>query len=422
MSDLDVGALGELDTAIYTAFMTPEGQADPYPHYAVVRESTPVHEVFGGGPFVVSRYDDCLKALRDPRFGQGEQGGPKPHELFGLDEAEFSTRFPRFRELPDSILGLNPPDHTRIRGLVSRAFTPKTIEALRPKIVELADDLLDRMDGTTDVMATFAVKLPMGMIGDLLGVPRDDLDGLQPHVRIAIGNLDVRAPSLEQFSAAYDAGHVVQDYFRELIARRHTDPGDDLLSQLVHIEEEGDRLTEPELISLVLLLFGAGFETTTNLIGNGVRALLLHPDQLRLLRGDRSLLPSAVEEMLRWDSPVQVTARGALEDAELLGQRFERGQSVMAVLGAACRDPRKYDDPDRFDITRQGVAQPMSFGGGIHYCLGAPLARLEGQIAFDRLLERFRVIEPAWPADEPPRYRDSTILRGLETLPVLLLA
>jgi cytochrome P450 len=421
MTDLDVSALGELDTALFTAFMTPEGQADPYPHYAVVREATAVHLAFGGGPYVFTRYDDCMKALRDPRFGQS-QNGPKAHELFGLTEDDFAARFPRFRELPESLLGLNPPDHTRIRGLVSKAFTPKTVEALRPNIIELADSLLDRMEGTCDVMSTYAVKLPMGMIGDLLGVPRDDLDGLQPHVRIAIGNLDVRAPSLEQFSAAYDAGQLVGDYFRELIAFRHTDPGDDLLSQLVHIEEEGDRLTEPELISLVLLLFGAGFETTTNLIGNGLRALLLHPDQLARLRDDRSLLPTAIEEMLRWDSPVQVTGRGTIEPCELLGHDMPEGSGFLALLGAACRDPRKYDDPDRFDIGRVGAAQPMSFGGGIHYCLGAPLARLEGQLAFDRLLDRFRVIQPAWTSDSPPRYRDSTILRGLETLPVDLLA
>jgi cytochrome P450 len=254
----------------------------------------------------------------------------------------------------------------------------------------------------------------------MLGVPRDELSTLQPHVRTAVGTLDIRLPTIEQFTAAYHAGRVVREAFAGYIADRHAHPRDDHLSQLVHVEEEGERLTEPELIALVLLLFGAGFETTTNLIGNGLRALLLHPDQLERLRADRRLMPTAVEEMLRWDSPVQATGRAALEDGEVLGVPIERGTGVITVLGAACRDPRKYDDPDRFDVGRTGAPQPMSFGGGIHYCLGAPLARAEGQIAFDRLLDRYRTIEPAWSDADPPRYRDSTILRGLESLPVRL--
>ena len=412
--------LDELDRALAEAFMTPEGQADPYSRYALVRERTAAHHMMGG-PVVFTRYDDCLRALRDPRFGQAEVE-VKIHELLGLTAEDFDARFPRFGDLPNSLLGLNPPDHTRIRGLVTKAFTPKTIESLRPQIVERADALLDEMDGAVDVMSAFAIRLPMTVIGDMLGVPRNELDELQPHVRIAIGNLDARTPTLEQFTASYDAGEVVRDAFAGYIAERHRRPTDDLLSDLVHVEEAGEQLTEPELVSLVLLLFGAGFETTTNLIGNGLRALLLHPEQLDRLRADRSLLAPAIEEMLRWDSPVQVTGRGALDDAELLGVEFGRGQAFIAVLGAACRDPRRYDDPDRFDVSRIGAPQPMSFGGGIHYCLGAPLARLEGQIAFDRLLDRFRTIEGTWTDDDPPRYRDSNILRGLESLPVCVAA
>jgi cytochrome P450 len=412
-----IETLGELDRALVAALMTPEGRADPYPHYATLREATPVH-VSAIGPVVVARYDDCVPLLRDPRLGaQPEPTGVPLHELFGMTETDFTARFPRFDELPNSLLGLNPPDHTRVRSLVTKAFTPSTIERLRPHIVDIADDLLDQIDGTVDVMEALALSLPMTVIGELLGVPRPMLEEIRPHVRVAI-DLDVRRPSLERFTEAYDAGDIVATAFGTLMAERRTSPGDDLLSHLLHIEEEGDRLTEPELLALVMLLFGAGFETTTNLIGNGLRALLLHPDQLDRLRADRSLMKTAVEEMLRWDSPVQMTGRSALEDVEVLGVTLPRGAQLMLLQGAACRDPRKYDDPDRFDVGRVGAPTPMVFGGGIHYCLGAALARAEGQVVFDRLLDRFATIEPGWTEGEPPQYRDSTILRGLEALPV----
>jgi cytochrome P450 len=301
---------------------------------------------------------------------------------------------------------------------VTKAFTPSTVEAMRPHIATLMDELLADVDGTVDVIDAVALSLPVTVIGELLAVPRTVLEELRPHVRVAI-QLDVRTPTLERFTEAYDAGQIVQGAFRDLIAERHRNPGDDLLSQLVHVEESGDTLTESELIALVLLLFGAGFETTTNLIGNGLRALLLHPAEMARLRADRSLMKTAVDEMLRWDSAVQLTGRNALEDCEVLGVPLAKGRQVMLVQGAACRDPRKYDDPDRFDVGRVGAPPPLSFGGGIHYCLGVALAKAEGQIAFDRLLDRFRVIEPAWSDAEPLRYRDSTILRGLESLPVL---
>jgi cytochrome P450 len=405
-----------LDTALLIAFTTPEGQADPYPHYAVVREATPAH-LASIGPLVLTRYDDCLQVLRDPRFGQADVD---PAATLGLTPEEFTARFPRAGEIPPSLLGLNPPDHTRLRGLVSRAFTPRRVEGLRPEIMRLADELLEPLDGVVDAISSLALQLPMLVIGELLGVPRAQLDHLQPYVRAAVGTLDVRTPSVDEFAASHEAGLVVREAFAELIAARRADPQDDLLSDLVHVEEAGDQLREAELVSLVLLLFGAGFETTTNLIGNGLRALLLHPAEMARLRADRSLLKTAIEEMLRWDSPVQVTGRNALEPAVVLGVPVAEGAPVLTLLGAACRDPRAYPDPDRFDIARDGAPPPMSFGGGIHYCLGASLARAEGQIAFDRLLDRFPSIEPGWTAETPLRYRDSTILRGLEALPIRL--
>jgi cytochrome P450 len=216
--------------------------------------------------------------------------------------------------------------------------------------------------------------------------------------------------------AAAAAARSITARFEDLIAERRARPTDDLLSELVHVEEEGDQLTHDELLSTVILIYGAGFETTTNLIGNGLLALLDHPDQMRRLREDRSLLKTAVDELLRWDSPVQLDGRQAFEGLEVNGVAVEAGQQVVTMLGSANRDPRVFDDPDRLDVGREGLA-PLSFGSGIHYCLGASLARAEGQVVFERLLDRFGVIEPAW-GDERPRYRDSIVLRGLESLPV----
>jgi hypothetical protein len=222
-------------------------------------------------------------------------------------------------------------------------------------------------------------------------------------------------PSLEVLDAAADANRVIVGHLEALIAARRVQPTDDLLSELIHVEEAGDQLSHDELIATVMLLFGAGFETTTNLIGNGLLALLDHPDELQRLRADRSMLKTAVEELLRWDSPVQIDGRALFEDVELHGVRVDAGEQFATLLGAANRDPRMFDEPDRFDVGRVGPA-PMSFGAGIHFCLGAALARAEGHVLFDRLLDRFPVIEPAW--DKRPAYRDTIVLHGLESLPV----
>jgi len=222
-------------------------------------------------------------------------------------------------------------------------------------------------------------------------------------------------PALEIRDAASAASVVITEHLEALIAERRARPTDDLMSQLIQVEEAGDQLSHDELITTVMLLFGAGFETTTNLIGNGLLALLDHPDELRRLRDDRSLLKTAVEELLRWDSPVQIDGRLLFEDVELHGETFEAGQQFVTLIGAANRDPRVFDDPERFDVGRVGPA-PMSFGAGIHFCLGAALARAEGHVVFDRLLDRFPVIEPAW--DDRPAYRDTIVLHGLESLPV----
>jgi cytochrome P450 len=310
---------------------------------------------------------------------------------------------------------MNPPDHTRLRRLVSKAFTPRTVEKLRPDIVRITDGLLDQFTGTVDVIDDLARILPITVIGEMLGVPPSARADLLPLVRDLVRTIEPGA-SLDQLDAGERAREAIAEYFTALIAQRRLDPTDDLLSHLVHVEENDDRLSHAELVSTIALLFGAGFETTTNLIGNGLLALLDHPHQLQRLRDDRSLLATAVDELLRWDTPVQAAARTALEDVELHGVEVHAGDQMALLLGSANRDPRQFDDPDRLDIGRVGPP-PMSFGAGIHHCLGAALARAEGQVVLDRLLGRFPLIEAAWGA-ERPRFTDSIILRGLETLPI----
>jgi cytochrome P450 len=318
------------------------------------------------------------------------------------------------------MLEVDPPDHTRLRGLVSKAFTPRTVESLKPRIDQLANDLLEPLEGDVDVIPTIALKLPITVIGEMLGVPHEDHAALLPHVKVVIRSLLTLEANLDEFTEIYAASNVIGDYFRDLASTKRAAPTDDLLTELVHAEDAGDRLTESELIATVILLFVAGYETTTNLIGNGLQALLLHPDQLQTLRDDRTLLRPAIEEMLRFDSPVQLTGRRVLATGvELDGHALAPNTEVIVILGAANRDPRVYQRPDVFDITRT-ESPPLSFSAGIHYCLGAALARTEGHIIFDAMLRRYTTIEPAWSDNAPPTYRDSLVLRGLERLPVRL--
>jgi cytochrome P450 len=404
----------DVDALLAEIFLTPEGKSNPYPRYAAIREHAPVFRS-AIGFVVVGRYDDCQWVLRDPRFGKGA-GGPM-WEAYGLTEAQWIERFPDLGRRDTSMLDMDPPDHTRLRRLVAKAFTPKTVENLRPDIVRLTDELLDAFDstGAVDVVAELALPLPMAVIGEMLGIPAEERAALQPHVRAAVKTLELNPP-LEDLDAAAAADNVIAEHLELLIAERRARPTDDLLSQLVHVEEQGDQLNHGELVTTVMLLFAAGFETTTNLIGNGLLALLDHPGELQRLRADRSLMKTAVEELLRWDAPVQIDGRMVFEDLDIHGTEVAAGEQVVTLIGAANRDPRMFDEPDRFDVGRVGSA-PLSFGAGIHFCLGAALARAEGYVVFDRLLDRFPVIEPGW-RGERPAYRDSIVLHGLESLPV----
>jgi cytochrome P450 len=410
--DRDRQAAG--DAALINIFASAKGLADPNPFYRELREQSPVH-LSGFGGVVLSRYADCHALLRDNRFGNGR---PEPATGFGAGNPETLAyrrqMIARRRDRPLSMLALDPPSHTRQRSLVSRAFTPRRIEDLRSRIGELVDERLDQLAeaGTGDAVELLAEPLPVSVISEMLGVPQTDWPEIRSLVSDVVLALEPSADvgELRRAEAASDS---LWRYFTELVAIRRADPRDDLLSGLIEARDQHDRLSEGEILAVANLLFAAGAETTTNLIGNGLNALFNHPDQLARLWADPSLLPTAVEEMLRYDSPVQIDGRTCLEPAELAGVAFEPGDRLLALLGAANRDPGHFTDPETFDIGRTG--EPiMSFASGIHYCLGANLARVEGQEVFGGLIRRFSAIAPA---GERP-YRQRLVLRGLERCPI----
>ena len=405
---MSTAAAIDADTLLMELVATPEGRADPYGRYRALRAIAPLHHSTFG-PWVLTRYDDCQAFLRHPDVGKDFSGLAGTAGLSEEQRAEEAA----FRNDRSNMLFADPPDHTRLRSLATRAFTPRTVERLRPHIVEIVDGLLDGFDGEVDVMDALAFRLPVTVIGEMLGLPAEDRAQFRPLVRAitAVVELTISPEALADASAA---SATMEAYFRDLITERRARPQDDLLSKLIQAEEQGDRLSEYELISTAILLFAAGFETTTHLIGNGLLALLQNPDQMERLRADRTLLRPGVDELLRYDSPVQISARTAYADIAIGDVVVPRGDLVLSMLGAANRDPARFTDPDRLDLGRS-EGSPLSFGSGIHFCLGAALARLEGQIVFDRLTERFRTIELA---GATPRHRDSLTLRGLLELPV----
>lgn len=401
-----------VETLLAELVMTADGRADPYSRYTAIRSMAPVYRSTFGF-WVLTRFDDCQRLLRHPQVGK-DFSGVSGTAGFTAEQHEAEMAFRRDRS---NMLFADPPDHTRLRSLAMRAFTPRTVEALRPRVVTVVDRLLDRIDeaagGVVDVMDLLAFPLPVTVIGEMLGVPEGDRPRFRPLVRASTAMLELTLTP-EALSAATDATDEMEQYFGDLIAERRARPHDDLLSRLIQAEDEGDRLSEQELISTAILLFAAGFETTTHLIGNGLLALLDHPDQLDRLRADHGLLKTAVDELLRFDSPVQITARTAYADITMGEHVIETGQFALALIGAANHDPDHFTDPERLDVGRNEGA-PMSFGSGIHHCLGAALARLEAQVVFDRLLARFPSMELA---GERPAHRDSLTLRGLVELPV----
>ncbi len=400
---------------IVTVLMSPEGRVDPYPYYAKARELGPVAHI--DGPFYFcTGYDEVNAALRNPAFRKFESQDPLVLQEFEKHASLASTG--------RSILAANPPDHTRMRRLMAAVFTARRTAGLEPAIAATVDQLLDAMaaagaDGSpVDFMERFAFPLPVSVICELLGVPAED----RPRFRPLAHDLTASLELMNDFSGLgpADAATVeLEEYFRELIARRRAGPRDDLISALVHESDEpGGRLSEDELLANLILLLVAGFETTTNLLGNGLAILFERPDVAAGLREGRLPVAGFVEEVLRFDSPVQLTSRVTAEaGARLGGARIPGNSEVLLLLGAANRDPRRYADPETFDPLRPDN-QPLSFGAGTHFCLGSALARLEAAAAFPRLLARFPGLSPA-PGQTPTR-RDRLVLRGYHTLPVSL--
>ena len=370
---------------------SPKIKANPYEKYRKLRSLDPVHRIRLINGWVLTEYEDVDEVLRDHRRFSRDYGS----------ESEYK-----------SLLDLDPPDHTRVRSLVSKAFTPRSVAELHPRIQQIVDDLLDGVadNDRFDLVESFAYPLPVIVIAEMLGVPAEDRD------RFKLWSNDIALtvePTVndEQAERIKLSGEELIDYFDSIIELRRNDPQDDLITALIAAEEEGDRLTHEELIAMLLLLLVAGNETTRNLIGNGMLALLMSPDQLQRLRDNPDLMDTAVNELLRYDSPVQLDGRMATEDIEIRGKKIRPGQRVICLLGAANRDPSVFTDPDTLDIARQGKSH-MSFGRGIHHCLGAPLALLEGRVAFASLLERFSTIRLL----REPEYRDQVVLRGVKEL------
>jgi cytochrome P450 len=401
--------------ALHRVVATAEGWADPYPLYRQLLAQGDVHRSDADDLWYAFRHRTCRQLLQDNRLGHDSTQPIRRPGMGEVRSRSLREHFERRRRRAPSMLTANPPDHSRLRGLVNRAFTPRRVEGLRDRITELVDRHLDRVAeaGSADVIADLALPLPVSVISELVGVPEEGRELFRPLLlddRLQGG----REPTDDQLREL-DASFEERDaFFRTLIADRRSNPRDDMLSALVAVRDGDDgRLSEAELTATLSLLYFAGFVTTTNLIGNGLLALFQHPGEMARLWADGSLVPSAVEEMLRYDPPVQFVTREVLETAEVDSVTLAPGDAVVAVLGAANRDPERFPEPDRFDVGRSDN-HPLSFGAGIHFCLGAPLARLEAQVVFARLRERFTHLEPC--VDEPARAKG--FLRGLESLPV----
>ena len=403
---------GKPDTTLSLyRLLAPQMLANPYPLYDRLRTEAPVHWDPFLHAWVVTRYADVLTVLHDVRFSA--QRTPTPDVLTRMGLAALS---PIAQVMVQQMLFLDPPAHTRLRSLAAKAFTPRRVDLLKPHIQEIVDSLLDRIQayGRMDVIADLAYPLPAIVTAEMLGVPTSDCDQLKAwsaDFATMLGNFEHNpdhAPrvrrSLEEMTA----------YFRAVLHQQRGGLREGLIHALVTAEHEGDRLSEEEVIANVIITMVGGQETTTSMIGNGLLTLLRHPDQWQKLRADPSLIPDAIEEMLRYESPIQYTARMTAHDLELGGQRMRRRQAVIAVLGAANRDPERFPNPDRFDIGRPDNRH-VAFGWAGHFCFGAPLARMEGRVAFETLLRRMPqlTLEP-----QPVTWQENLCYRGLTALPV----
>jgi cytochrome P450 len=391
--------------------VSPQFKANPFPFLASLRASQPVYRTMLPDKtpvWLITRYEDVAALLKDERFVKNRRTAMTSEQLRKLPWVP-----PMFRPLERNMLDLDPPDHTRLRALVHKAFTPSLIGQMRDRIQVLADELLEGVarKGEMDLIKDYALPIPMTIITEILGVPTSDRDKFHKWSKAVVSlsspNATLRViPSVWMFIR----------YLRRFIKRRRLDPQDDLISALIQAEEAGDKLSEDELLAMVFLLLIAGHETTVNLIGNGMLALLEHPDQMEKLRRNPALIKTAVEELLRYSSPVFMsTERYAREDLKVQGVTIPRGGMTLGVIGSANRDESVFENADELTISRE-PNRHLSFGQGIHFCVGAPLARLEAQIAINSLLRRMPGLKLSVVADSL-RWRPSMILRGLEVLP-----
>jgi len=390
----------------------PLAQVEPYPLYDRIRRRAPV--VTGRLTMATARHDATSAILRSE------------HMMVGIDAENVPWLIRKALVRPDdgrivgpvdppSLLAVNPPDHTRYRKLVSRVFTPRAIAALEPQVARTADELLDELEGrdVVDLVADYAGLLPVTVISQILGVPPSMRDQVLAWGDAAAPSLDV-ALSLREYRRVESGIHAFNEWMYGHIDRLRAEPGDDLLSRLVTLDADGERLTDKELVATAGLVLAAGFETTVNLLGTGTHLLATHPDQLELLRDDPSLWPNAVDEMLRYESPVQSTARWADRDVDVCGVTVPKGTLVLTFLGGANRDPAVFENPDVFDVRRPNARDHLSFSAGVHYCVGAALARAEGRIGLRRLFDRY----PDLALAGEPTLRPTRTLRGFETLPI----
>ena len=388
-------------------------RTDPYPVFAALRERAPAFRTRLMDGFVFTRYADVLAVLSDKRFSADERNQPSFERM--VERMRRNGLLDPDEEIPPSMLRSDAPIHTRLRKLVSKAFTPRSIRKLEPRIADIVHEHLDAVEqrGELELIRDLAYPLPVIVIAEMLGVPAEDRDQFRHWSDEVVLGLGFNTQAEARRSRA--ASKALTAYFRDIAEQRRKDPRDDLISGLLLVEEEGDRLTEDEILGVCTLILIAGHETTTKLIGNGVLALLQHPEELEKLRADPSLVDGAVEEMLRYVGPVQATSRIATRDIEVGGVTVPKGKNALVVVTAANHDPEVFPDPERFDITRDFGSPHVAFGQGVHFCLGANLARLETQIAVRALVERFPNLQLT---DAPLEWGDNLILRGLKELPL----
>lgn len=405
--------LGSAKAFKFNAF-DPEFKANPYPIYHRLRTEEPIHSTkkFGSEEWLLTRFADVKAVLNDSRFAVDDLPERLKNKSFYLKQEEDFNGLTL--TISKWLFFLEPPDHTRLRGFVSKAFSPVEVESLRPHIQKLVDNLLDSVQeaGVMDIMSDLACPLPASVTAKILGVPNENLSQLIQWGRDLFCVFD-QPVSLKKYQHMNNVALEFKEYFCDLIAEREKSPKEDLISNLVAARDQGEKLSGDEILAFCAMFFSVGQETTENLIGNSVFALLHHPDQMEKLKREPTIIKNAVEELLRYDTPVQIIARIATEDVEIGGKIIRAGERVHLCLGAAHRDPAQFSDPDRLDLTRTNKSLP--FGKGIHHCLGAALARSQAQIAINTLVQRFPDLKLG---TDTPEWRSNLVLRGLKSLPV----